>query len=78
MGKLTMGVFPGLVGSLSLDFSVKLAEAAVKKRSYSRLLGLLECDNALQEGAEIIQGLFNSLQNPRRTLQNRQFQGMRM
>jgi len=31
MGKLTMGVFPGLVGSLSLDFSVKLAEAAVKK-----------------------------------------------
>lgn len=31
MGKLTIGAFPGLVGSLSLDFAVKLAEAAVKK-----------------------------------------------
>lgn len=31
MGKLTIGAFPGLVGSLSLDFSVKLAEAAVNK-----------------------------------------------
>ncbi len=31
MGKLTIGVFSSLVGSLSLDFSVKLAEAAVKK-----------------------------------------------
>ncbi|HWR90490.1 MAG TPA: DsrE family protein [Dissulfurispiraceae bacterium] len=31
MGKLTIGVFSGLVGSLTLDFSVKLAEAAVKK-----------------------------------------------
>jgi len=31
MGKLTIGVFSSLVGSLSLDFSVKLSEAAVKK-----------------------------------------------
>jgi tRNA 2-thiouridine synthesizing protein D len=31
MGKLTIGTFSSLVGSLSLDFSVKLAEAAVKK-----------------------------------------------
>lgn len=31
MGKLTIGCFASLVGSLSLDFSVKLAEAAVKK-----------------------------------------------
>lgn len=31
MGKLTIGVFSSLVGSLSLDFSVKLADAAVKK-----------------------------------------------
>ena len=31
MGKLTIGCFSSLVGSLSLDFSVKLAEAAVKK-----------------------------------------------
>jgi len=31
MGKLTIGVFSSLVGSLSLDFSVKLAEAAIEK-----------------------------------------------
>ena len=31
MGKLTIGVFSSLVGSLSLDFSVKLAEAAIRK-----------------------------------------------
>jgi tRNA 2-thiouridine synthesizing protein D len=31
MGKLTIGCFSSLVGSLSLDFAVKLAEAAVKK-----------------------------------------------
>jgi tRNA 2-thiouridine synthesizing protein D len=31
MGKLTIGTFSSLVGSLSLDFAVKLAEAAVKK-----------------------------------------------
>jgi tRNA 2-thiouridine synthesizing protein D len=31
MGKLTIGVFSSLVGSVSLDFSVKLADAAVKK-----------------------------------------------
>lgn len=31
MGKLTIGCFASLVGSLSLDFAVKLAEAAVKK-----------------------------------------------
>jgi tRNA 2-thiouridine synthesizing protein D len=31
MGKLTIGVFSSLVGSLSLDFAVKLSEAAVKK-----------------------------------------------
>ncbi|KAF0182767.1 MAG: hypothetical protein FD164_963 [Nitrospirae bacterium] len=31
MGKITIGAFPGLVGSLSLDFAVKLSEAAVKK-----------------------------------------------
>ena len=31
MGKLTLGCFPGLVGSLSLDFAVRLADAAVKK-----------------------------------------------
>ncbi len=31
MGKLTIGCFSSLVGSLSLDFAVKLANAAVKK-----------------------------------------------
>ncbi len=31
MGKLTIGVFSSLVGSLSLDFAVKLADAAIKK-----------------------------------------------
>lgn len=31
MGKLTIGSFASLVGSLSLDFTVKLCEAAVKK-----------------------------------------------
>jgi tRNA 2-thiouridine synthesizing protein D len=31
MGKLTIGVFSSLVGSLSLDFAVKLSEAAIKK-----------------------------------------------
>ncbi|MFN3395443.1 MAG: DsrE family protein [Thermodesulfovibrionales bacterium] len=31
MGKLTIGCFASLVGSLSLDFAVKLADAAVKK-----------------------------------------------
>jgi len=31
MGKLTMGCFSSLVGSLSLDFAVKLTDAAVKK-----------------------------------------------
>ncbi len=31
MGKLTMGSLSSLVGSSSLDFAVKLAEAAVKK-----------------------------------------------
>lgn len=31
MSKLTIGVFSSLVGSLSLDFAVKLADAAVKK-----------------------------------------------
>jgi len=31
MGKLTIGTFSSLVGSLSLDFSVKLAQAAVNK-----------------------------------------------
>lgn len=31
MGKLTIGCFASLVGSLSLDFAIKLAEAAVKK-----------------------------------------------
>lgn len=31
MGKLTIGCFASLVGSLSLDFAVKLSEAAVKK-----------------------------------------------
>lgn len=31
MGKLTIGSFSSLVGSLSLDFAVKLSEAAVKK-----------------------------------------------
>lgn len=31
MSKLTIGVFSSLVGSLSLDFAVKLAEAAIKK-----------------------------------------------
>jgi tRNA 2-thiouridine synthesizing protein D len=31
MGKLTIGCFSSLVGSLSLDFAVKLSEAAVKK-----------------------------------------------
>ncbi len=31
MGTLTLGVFSSLVGSTTLDFSVKLAEAAVEK-----------------------------------------------
>ena len=31
MGKLTIGCFSSLVGSLSLDFAIKLSEAAVKK-----------------------------------------------
>jgi len=31
MGKLTIGCFSSLVGSMTLDFAVKLAEAAVKK-----------------------------------------------
>lgn len=31
MGKLTIGVFSSLVGSLSLDFAAKLSEAAVRK-----------------------------------------------
>lgn len=31
MGKLTIGVFSSLVGSLSLDFAVKLTDAAIKK-----------------------------------------------
>ena len=31
MAKLTIGCFSSLVGSLSLDFSVKLADAAIKK-----------------------------------------------
>jgi len=31
MGKLTIGSFSSLVGSLSLDFAIKLSEAAVKK-----------------------------------------------
>ncbi len=31
MGKLTIGCFSSLVGSLTLDFAVKLAEAAIKK-----------------------------------------------
>ncbi len=31
MGKLTIGCFSSLVGSMSLDFAVKLSEAAVKK-----------------------------------------------
>lgn len=31
MAKLTIGSFSSLVGSVSLDFAVKLAEAAVKK-----------------------------------------------
>lgn len=31
MGKLTIGSFSSLVGSMSLDFAVKLAEAAVNK-----------------------------------------------
>jgi len=31
MGKLTIGCFASLVGSLTLDFAVKLSEAAVKK-----------------------------------------------
>ncbi len=31
MGKLTIGTFSSLVGSLSLDFAVRLADAAVKK-----------------------------------------------
>jgi tRNA 2-thiouridine synthesizing protein D len=31
MGKLTIGIFSSLVGSLSLDFAVKLSEAAIKK-----------------------------------------------
>ena len=31
MGKLTIGSFSSLVASLSLDFAVKLSEAAVKK-----------------------------------------------
>ncbi|MEW6116777.1 MAG: DsrE family protein [Nitrospirota bacterium] len=31
MGKLTIGSFSSLVGSVSLDFAVKLAQAAVQK-----------------------------------------------
>ncbi len=31
MGKLTIGSFSSLVGSLSLDFAVKLSEAAIQK-----------------------------------------------
>ncbi len=31
MGKLTIGCFSSLVGSLSLDFGVKLSQAAVQK-----------------------------------------------
>ena len=31
MAKLTIGTFSSLVGSVSLDFAVKLSEAAVKK-----------------------------------------------
>lgn len=31
MGKLTIGSFSSLVGSLSLDFAIKLSDAAVKK-----------------------------------------------
>jgi tRNA 2-thiouridine synthesizing protein D len=31
MGKLTIGCFSSLVGSLSLDFAVKISEAAVQK-----------------------------------------------
>ena len=31
MGELTIGCFPGLVGSMAYDFSLKLAEAAVDK-----------------------------------------------
>jgi tRNA 2-thiouridine synthesizing protein D len=31
MGKLTIGCFSSLVGSMSLDFAIKLAEAAINK-----------------------------------------------
>ncbi len=31
MGKLTIGCFSSLVGSMTLDFAIKLAEAAVNK-----------------------------------------------
>ena len=31
MGKLTIGCFPGLVGNMSYDFALKLAEAAKDK-----------------------------------------------
>ncbi len=31
MGKLTIGCFASLVGSMNLDFSIKLAEAAIDK-----------------------------------------------
>ncbi len=31
MGKLTIGCFSSLVGSMTLDFSIKLAEAALNK-----------------------------------------------
>ncbi len=31
MGKLTLGCFSSLVGSMTLDFAVKLSEAAVRK-----------------------------------------------
>ena len=31
MAELTLGVFPSLVGSMTLDFSFKLAEAAISK-----------------------------------------------
>ena len=31
MGSITMGVYPGLVGSASYDFALKLAAAAAKK-----------------------------------------------
>jgi len=32
MGKLTIGTFSSLIGSMSLDFAMKLDEAAIKRR----------------------------------------------